>query len=203
VTAADAGPDPAVLKAADAGPDPAVLRAAADAAGLAVTGAAQWPETAADTRPPPLPGFIDSAFHPLAAEVARRALERRPKADGPGATAIVVVTSFGDRTGAARVASAVATGGRVAPLLFFQSVPNAVAGHIAERHGLTGPVVCLSAPAAAAETAALLIEDGDADDALVVWLEIAAAPGDDQDRAAAVTVKSTSTSTSAATGVRA
>ena len=35
-------------------------------------------------------------------------------------------------------------GDRVGPLLFFQSVPNAVAGHVAARWGLTGPVVCLS-----------------------------------------------------------
>lgn len=174
-------PEVAVLEAA-------ALEAAAKAAGLTVTAAAQWPETAEDTQPAPLPGFIDSPFHPLAAEVARRVLERRPEADAEGVTALVVVTSYGDRVGAARVAEAVATGARVAPLMFFQSVPNAVAGHIAERRGLTGPVVCVSAPAAGTETAALLIEDGDADDVLVLWLEVAAAPGDDPDRAAAVTV---------------
>ena len=196
MTAAEAGREPAVSGVAvsevglseGAAIEAAVLEAAVKAAGLTVTATTQWPETAADTQPAPLPGFIDSAFHPLAAEVARRALERRPDAHPRGVTAIVMVTSYGDRAGAARVAEAVATGGRVAPLMFFQSVPNAVAGHIAERRGLTGPVVCLSAPAAGAETAALLIEDGDADDVLVLWLEVAAAPGDDPDRAAAVTV---------------
>jgi 3-oxoacyl-(acyl-carrier-protein) synthase len=84
------------------------------------------------------------------------------------------------------------TGARVGPLLFFQSVPNAIAGYVAAREGLTGPVVCTSPqPGTAAETLAealaeaeLLIADGDADEALVVLVELT----EDRDRAVAVLV---------------
>ena len=51
-------------------------------------------------------------------------------------------------------------------------MPNSVAGHVAARWGLRGPVVCLS-PAGDARAdglaqARLLIDDGDADEVLVV-----------------------------------
>jgi hypothetical protein len=88
----------------------------------------------------------------------------------------VIVTGYGDVASAAHVAAAVDAGARVGPLLFFQSVPNAVAGHIAAGHGLDGPVVCLSPMAADADgamaeglaEAALLIDDANLDAALVV-----------------------------------
>ena len=55
-----------------------------------------------------------------------------PQAPGK-VTAIVMVTALGDVTSATRVAAAVDAGKRVSPLLFFQSVPNAVAGYLAAR----------------------------------------------------------------------
>jgi Beta-ketoacyl synthase, N-terminal domain len=165
----------------------ALLAAAADA-GLAVLSAASWPEAAADDEVPPLAGFIESTFSPLLAEVAARALRRRPEPTVSGVvTAIVMVTALGDITSATRVAAAVDVGQRVSPLLFFQSVPNAVAGYLAARWDLTGPVVCVSGMSAGLGIAALLIDDADADEALVVGVDLAAA-GDGRDRGAALLV---------------
>lgn len=165
----------------------ALLAAAADA-GLVVRSAASWPETTADSEVPPLAGFIESAFSPLLAAVAARALRRRPRPAVPGAvTAVVMVTALGDTTSATRVAAAVDAGMRVSPLLFFQSVPNAVAGYLSARWDLTGPVVCVSGLSAGLGIAALLIDDADADDALVIRVDLATA-GDGLDRAAALLV---------------
>jgi 3-oxoacyl-(acyl-carrier-protein) synthase len=162
--------------------------AAAAEAGLVVLAAASWPEAAADDVVPPLAGFIESAFSPLLAEVGGRALRRRPEPAADGAvTAVIVVTAHGDVTSAARVAAAVDGGQRVSPLLFFQSVPNAAAGYLAARWGLTGPVVCVSGLAAGLDIAALLINDADADEALVIDIDLAVA-GDGLDRAAALLV---------------
>jgi hypothetical protein len=166
------------------------LQAAAAAAGLAVSAAASWPETAADDEVRPLAGFIESAFSPLIAETASRVLSRRP-GPGPAAdgrvTAIVIVTMRGDVATAAYVADAVDRGQRVGPLLFFQSVPNAVAGYLAARWRLTGPVVCVGGTAAGLDIAATLIEDADADEVLVVSADLALT-GTDRDRAAAIVV---------------
>jgi hypothetical protein len=90
-------------------------------------------------------------------------------------------------TSAARVAAAVDAGQRVSPLLFFQSVPNAVAGYLAARWDLTGPVVCVSGMSAGLGIAGLLIDDADADEALVIRIDLAGA-GDGLDRGAALLV---------------
>jgi hypothetical protein len=167
-------------------PSLAALHAAAAAAGLTVSAAASWPETGADREAPALAGFIESSFSPLLAEAAARALRRRAQPPGPGTvTAIVMVTALGDVTSAVRVAAAVDAGKRVSPLLFFQSVPNAVAGYLAVRWHLTGPVVCVSGTRAGMDVAALLIEDADADEVLVVRVDLAVTEGD-RDCAAAI-----------------
>jgi hypothetical protein len=169
-------------------PGLAALHTAAAAAGLAVCASASWPETDADSGAPALAGFIESSFSPLLAEVAARALSRRAQPQPCGSvTAIVMVTALGDVTSAVRVAAAVDAGKRVSPLLFFQSVPNAVAGYLAVRWQLTGPVVCVSGIRAGLDVARLLIEDADADEALVVCVDLAVTNGD-RDRAAAVLV---------------
>jgi hypothetical protein len=171
-----------------ASPGLAALHAAAAAAGLTVSSSASWPETDADGEVAALAGFVESNFSPLLAEVATRALRRR---DQPLAaskvTAVVMVTALGDVTSATRVAAAVDSGERVLPLMFFQSVPNAVAGYLATRWHLTGPVVCVSGTCAGLDVAALLIEDADADEALVVLVDLAMTGGDG-DRAAAILV---------------
>jgi hypothetical protein len=182
------------LPAPVASPGLAELRAAATAAGLTVLSSACWPEEEDAGEVTPLPGFIESAFSPLIAEAGGRALGRRgrPRADDT-IIAIVLVTARGDVTSAVRVATAVDTGRRVPPLLFYQSVPNAVAGYLAARWHLTGPVVCVSGVRAAVEAAALLIDDADADESLVVSVDLAAA-GDTRDRAAAILVARATTS---------
>ena len=68
--------------------------------------------------------------------------------------------------------------------MFFQSVPNAVAGDLAARRHLTGPVVCVSGTSAGLDVAALLIDDADADEALVVRVDLSVTG--DGDRAAAI-----------------
>ncbi|HET6211322.1 MAG TPA: beta-ketoacyl synthase chain length factor [Micromonosporaceae bacterium] len=166
-------------------------------AGLVVHASAGWPESTQDTEPPALAGFVLSSFSPLVAEVAERCLRRaygQPPADPArgSRTALVLLSALGDVASAVRVAHAVDTGARVAPLLFFQSVPNAVAGYVSARWGLTGPVACLSATGDGLDAAALLIEDGDADEALVI-LVAQALTGGERDHAAGVLVARSST----------
>jgi 3-oxoacyl-(acyl-carrier-protein) synthase len=136
--------------------------------------------TSEGTVPPPLPGFVVSSFSPLVADAAGRCLRaRHGSAPAPEETArrtaVVIVSGSGDAVMAEHVAHAVDDGNRIGPLLFFQAVPNSVAGHIAARWGLRGPVVCLC-PTGEPRTdglaqARLLIDDGDADEVLVVLVE--------------------------------
>jgi 3-oxoacyl-(acyl-carrier-protein) synthase len=154
----------------------------------AVLAEARWPADGASDDLPAIAGFVESAFSPLVAAVADLCLASfygappaRP-AEGER-TAIVLSSATGDLPTAAAVAAAVQAGRRVPPLLFYQSNPNAVAGYVAARWGLSGPVACTMPgrpePGAAADagsraldearaTAGLLIDDGDADAALVV-----------------------------------
>jgi 3-oxoacyl-(acyl-carrier-protein) synthase len=156
-------------------------------AGLTVLRRASWPESPDDQAPPPLPGFVYSSFSPLVAAAAERCLTREhasaPADPARGSrTATVLVSRYGDVTSAVLVAEAVDAGRRVAPLLFYQAVPNAVAGYLMARWGLNGPVVCVSPAgdpmAEGLAVAAGLIEDGDADEALIVVAEQAAAGRD-------------------------
>ncbi|MCZ7437183.1 beta-ketoacyl synthase chain length factor [Micromonospora sp. WMMC241] len=139
---------------------------------------ARWPEDG-DGAPPGVPGFVHSEFAPLVVAVAERCLSRYASGALPGGnrTAVVLVSASGDTAAAAHVRATVAAGGRVGPLFFFQSVPNSVAGHVAARWGLDGPVVCLSPtgdPRAEGETEAeLLRHDGDAAQALLILIELA------------------------------
>jgi len=171
------------------------LTSAAVAAGVTVTSSASWPESDSDGEVPALAGFIDSAFSPLVAEVVARTLRGRDPSDRASGnrdaadrvTAVVVVTALGDVTSATSVAAVVDAGRRVPPLQFFQSVPNSVVGHLAARWHLTGPVACVTGTAAGLNMAAQLIEDADADEALVVRVDLKVTDGD-RDRAAAVLV---------------
>jgi hypothetical protein len=149
---------------------------------------ARWPLSDVDNVPS-LAGFVESTFSPLAAEVARRCLE---KAQPPPQTAVIIVSSTGDLATARVTARAVDSGGRLGPLLFFQAVPNAIAGYIAAKWDLRGPVVCLSPPEAdlaeGLAVADLLFQDGDADQALIISVEQAKTDGE-RDSARAVLVK--------------
>ncbi|HEY2791534.1 MAG TPA: hypothetical protein VGJ28_04220, partial [Micromonosporaceae bacterium] len=108
-------------------------------------------------------------------------------------TAVIIVSTTGDDVSARAVADAVDGGGRIGPLMFFQSVPTAVAGYIAARWHLTGPVLAISPAAgdaitAAADAAGFLFDDGDAERALLIFVELAAGP-EDHDRAEALLVE--------------
>ena len=164
-----------------------------------VLASARWPTGDGDGELPAVAGFVESAFSPIVAAVADLCLSSYFGTPPAGLargerTAIVLATVTGDLTTAAAVASAVQAGRRVPPLLFYQSNPNAVAGYIAARWGLHGPVVCTMPGRCASNgqvgdgqvsdgqvgdatgralteahaIAALLIEDGDADAALVI-----------------------------------
>jgi 3-oxoacyl-(acyl-carrier-protein) synthase len=129
-------------------------------------------KTATVTNPPPLPGFVVSSFSALVAAATDVCLAGSPPGER---TAIVLVSGSGDAEMAEHVAYLVDGGLRLGPLLFFQAVPNSVAGHVAARWGLCGPVVCLcptgDPKAEGLAQARLLIDDGDADQVLVVLVE--------------------------------
>jgi 3-oxoacyl-(acyl-carrier-protein) synthase len=152
----------------------------------------EWPAGPADTLPP-IAGFVLSSFSPLVAETAQRCLLARYGAP-PAATkrtGVVLASVAGDVATADAVADALAAGRRVPPLLFFQSNPNAVVGYVTERWGLFGPVACVS-PACdpytdALDTAALLLDDGAADEVLVITADLATEPGE-RDHAVAVLI---------------
>jgi 3-oxoacyl-(acyl-carrier-protein) synthase len=129
---------------------------------------------------------VRSSFSPLVAELADRCLASyfgtRPARPALGGrTAVLLASTSGDLATAAAIATAVEAGRRVPPMLFYQSNPNAVAGYVAARWGLAGPVVCTmptgDALADAHRSALLLLADGDADAVLVIVAEQAPAAG--------------------------
>jgi 3-oxoacyl-(acyl-carrier-protein) synthase len=162
---------------------------------LVTIAAGAWPEPGDPATAPPIAGFVVSSFTPIVAAAAERCLARAQRGTGedrgdglvPYRTAVVIVSSCGDVASARHVADAVDAGARISPLMFFQSVPNAVAGHLAARHGLDGPVVCLSPTgdplAAGLAEAALLIADEELAAALVIVAD------QDPDAARAVLVR--------------
>jgi 3-oxoacyl-(acyl-carrier-protein) synthase len=146
---------------------------------LVVVSRAGWPGPG-DRETPRIPGYVLSSFSPLVAEAADRCLRHvygTPPAplDAGRSTAVIVVSASGDLVSARHVARTVDSGNRVEPLFFFQCVPNSIAGHIAARWGLGGPVVCLCPTGHpltdGLDQAALLIDDGDATAAVVVSVE--------------------------------
>jgi hypothetical protein len=159
---------------------------ASAAAGPVVLARSAWPAEPPAALPA-VPGFIVSSFNPLAAHLAELCLLQyfggAPADPARGRqTAVVLASSTGDVATAVAVARAVDQGRAVSPLLFYQSNPNAVAGHIAARWGLEGPVTC-TIPARrgladAVDSATLLIEGGEAAAALVILAD-QGRPGDD------------------------
>ncbi|WP_328303200.1 hypothetical protein OG389_35165 [Streptomyces sp. NBC_00435] len=177
------------------------LSASAHLAAVEVLASGGWPDTGDGELPPPLAGFVVSGFSPMASAAADRCLEQvlgpletladRAGADGsrtagPGErTAIVLGSRGGDLETHTATALAVDAGKPAAPLLFFQSVPNAVVGHIAKRWRLTGPVICFSPDAAkgdalgeALDITRTLVAEGDAAEALVLLVEQAGPDGE-------------------------
>jgi hypothetical protein len=132
---------------------------------------------------PPLPGFVESVFSPLAFEVSRRCLSACP-VDGPR-TAVVLASLMGDTT-TADLASRRLVAGRVHnPLLFMQATANSVLGYLSREFGITGQQLSLSTLgdplAESLAVADVLLDEPDLDRVLVVGVELAGG-----DRVAAV-----------------
>ncbi|MER5223528.1 hypothetical protein [Streptomyces flaveus] len=128
----------------------------------------------ADIPLPRLPGFVESAFSPLAYEVSRQCLTERP---GDGSrTAVALATLMGDTT-TADLASRRMVSGRVHnPLLFMQATANAVLGYMSQEFGITGQTFSLSTlddpVAELLAMADLLLEDPELDRVLVLGVEL-------------------------------
>ncbi|MBL1086539.1 hypothetical protein JK359_32055 [Streptomyces actinomycinicus] len=135
--------------------------------------------------PPPVHGFAFSAFAPLVAAAVTRCLTAYPGGAagvaGP-ATAVLLVTTFGDTETADAVTRALSERQPPSPVLFFQSVPTSVLGHLTRVLGVTGPMACLSVLDDAAGQgeayARVLLASGAAERALVVEVELAAGERD-------------------------
>lgn len=176
------------------------------AADMEILAEAVWPGPGDGELPPPLSGFVVSAFSPMASAAADRCLEQvygpldtatpaQPDTGGGGGvrpgpgrraarTAIVLGTRGGDLETHTATAVAVDAGKSAAPLLFFQSVPNAVVGYVAKRWELTGPVICFSPDDAtgdplgeALDVTRSLVAGADVDEALVLLVEQAGPDG--------------------------
>lgn len=158
----------------------------------------RWPAGEAD-QVPVLPGFILSSFSPLAAAVADSCLSEyyaQPAVSAASRqrTGVLLASRSSDLVSAEHVSRSVAGGRRLGPLFFFQAAPNSVVGQITAHWGLGGPVVCISPlgdPLAdAMAEAALMLEDGDADEVLLILLEQGSANSGDgqqsEDRAHAL-----------------
>ncbi|MGW1616067.1 beta-ketoacyl synthase chain length factor [Streptomyces sp. NPDC002285] len=147
---------------------------------LTVLARSSW--SAADAPPPDLPGFNASPFAPIIAHVADLCLTEHhgqppvPEERAEG-TAMVLVSQLGDMATEAAVVGSVDQGTKASPLLFYQSVPSAVLGVVSARWNLGGAVICIS-PAGdpleeGTDLARLMIEDGSAEDVLLVLVELA------------------------------
>lgn len=113
---------------------------------------------------PNLPGFVASPFINLVQHAQRRCLAQAARQYAPDSTGVVLASVLGDTTTADRASQAVADYRTPQPLLFYQSIPLAVLGHVSVEFSLTGPLVCLAGGADlfadTMETAEMLLEDG-------------------------------------------
>ncbi|ELP69868.1 hypothetical protein ACKI1I_01925 [Streptomyces turgidiscabies] len=123
---------------------------------------------------PKLPGFVESAFSPLAYEVSSRCLTARP-GDGDR-TAVALASLMGDTTTADLASRRVVSRRVLSPLLFMQATANSVLGHMSREFGITGQMFSLSTlddPLAELLTMAdLLLEEPELDRVLVLAVEL-------------------------------
>ena len=142
---------------------------------LAVLGAGRF-EAGDEPRPPRVPNFVESEFNPLVNLVVGRALADLD-AGYQGTTGFVLISTYGDTTTADVAGRRVAAGKRQSAMLFFQSIPNSILGHLGVTYGFTGPLTCLSSRAMllskALAAAELAVEDG-TDRVVVVGVDLAA-----------------------------
>ncbi|MFC4499350.1 MULTISPECIES: hypothetical protein [Streptomyces] len=123
---------------------------------------------------PRLPGFVESAFSPLAYEVSRRCLTEHP---GDGSrTAVALAGLMGDTTTADLASSRMVSGKVHNPLLFMQATPNSVLGHTSREFGITGQMFSVSTlddpVTELLAMADLLLEDPELDRVLVLGVEL-------------------------------
>ncbi|GHA03955.1 hypothetical protein [Streptomyces purpurascens] len=151
-----------------------------------------------DIELPRLPGFVESAFSPLAFEVARQCLAERPdggtsrswgspraseaerggeaESGGDSRTAVVLAGLMGDTTTADLASSRMVAGRVHNPLLFMQATPNSVLGHMSREFRITGQMFSLStlddSLTELLAMADLLLEDPELDRVLVLGVEL-------------------------------
>ncbi|MDX3453902.1 hypothetical protein PV396_18445 [Streptomyces sp. ME02-8801-2C] len=123
---------------------------------------------------PKLPGFVESAFSPLAYEVSARCLTGCP---GDGARTAVALASLAGDTTTADLASRRMVSGRVHnPLLFMQATANSVLGHISREFGITGQMFSISTLddplGELLSMADVLLDDPELDRVLVLGVEL-------------------------------
>ena len=123
---------------------------------------------------PRLPGFVESAFSPLAYEVMRRCLTERP---GDGSrTAVALASLLGDTTTADLASRRMVSGKVHNPLLFMQATPNSVLGHTSREFGITGQMFSVSTfddpVTELLPLAELLLEERELDRVLVLGVEL-------------------------------
>ncbi|WP_060904201.1 hypothetical protein [Streptomyces europaeiscabiei] len=137
-------------------------------------------------RLPRLPGFVESAFSPLAYEVAARCLTERPgggtsrsseaESGGGSRTAVALASLMGDTTTADLASRRVVSGRVHNPLLFMQATANSVLGHISREFRITGQMFSLSVlddpVTELLAMADLLLEDPELDQVLVAGVEL-------------------------------
>ncbi|MFF3328641.1 hypothetical protein ACFYWX_03615 [Streptomyces sp. NPDC002888] len=135
---------------------------------------------------PKLPGFLWSAFSPLAFEVSSRCLTERPdggtsrsseaESGGGSRTAVALASLMGDTTTADLASRRMVSGEVHNPILFMQATPNSVLGHMSREFGITGQTFSLSSlddpVTELLAMADLLLEDPELDRVLVLGVEL-------------------------------
>lgn len=129
--------------------------------------------------PESVPGFVVSSFNPMVNAVAGACAEELSEAERAG-TALLLATVLGDIVTADTASLRLAEGHHHNPLLFYQSIPNAILGHVARRYGLAGAVTCVAGFAdvvgEALEVAEIALLSSDAEQVLLVYVEQASTP---------------------------
>lgn len=123
---------------------------------------------------PKLPGFLWSAFSPLAFEVADRCLTEAPGDNSR--TAVALASLMGDTTTADLASRRMVSGEVHNPILFMQATPNSVLGHMSREFQITGQTFSLSSlddpVTELLAMADLLLEDSELDRVLVLAVEL-------------------------------
>jgi len=123
---------------------------------------------------PSVPRFVESNFPLAVSQVVSQVKGRRPPAEQVG---FVLATSFGDVTTTDVASRRMAEGRPHNPLLFYQSIPNSILGHLSKGTNFTGPLSCVSAAdlllTQALTVAELTLEEGSADQILLIGVDLA------------------------------